>query len=160
MPEQKQFTEFDNTLLPWLGRTMKLIDLYIGNHFQEQDIDLTKVQMIMLVRLFFNDGQPQNDLALLTNRDKASLARLLDTMERKRLVVRVPSKEDKRIKLVHITKKGIELYESVRPLIKQMILKVQHGISEQDVQFTIKILKQLQLNMGIEETVAIQTKQG
>jgi len=160
MPEQKQFTEFDNTLLPWLGRTMKLVDLYIGNHFQEQDIDLTKVQMIMLVRLFFNDGQPQNDLALLTNRDKASLARLLDTMERKGLVVRVPSKEDKRIKLVHITKRGIELYESVRPLIKQMILKVQHGISEKDVQFTIKILKQLQLNIGIEGTVAIQTNQG
>jgi len=157
MLKQRQFTEFDNTVLPWLGRTMKLIDLYIANHFQEQDIDLTKVQMIMLVRLFSNDGQPQNDLALLTNRDKASLARLLDTMERKGLVVRVPSKDDKRIKLVHITKKGIELYESVRPLIKQMILKVQHGISEKDVQFTIKILKQLQLNIGIEETVAIQT---
>jgi DNA-binding MarR family transcriptional regulator len=137
---------------------MKLIDLYIANHFQEQDIDLTKVQMILLVRLFYNDGQPQNDLALLTNRDKASLARLLDTMERKGLVVRVPSKDDKRIKLVHITKKGVELYESVRPLIKQMISKVQHGISEKDVQFTIKILKQLQLNIGIEETVAIQTK--
>lgn len=158
MPEQRQFTEFDNTVLPWLGRTMKLIDLYIANHFQEQDIDLTKVQMIMLVRVFYNDGQPQNDLALLTNRDKASLARLLDTMERKGLVVRVPSKDDKRIKLVHITKKGVELYESVRPLIKQMISKVQHGISEKDVQFTIKILKQLQLNIGIEETVAIQTK--
>jgi MarR family transcriptional regulator for hemolysin len=79
-------------------------------------------------------------------------------MERKGLVVRVPSKDDKRIKLVHITKKGVELYESVRPLIKQMISKVQHGISEKDVQFTIKILKQLQLNIGIEETVAIQTK--
>mgnify|MGYP000032174732 CR=1 FL=1 len=158
MPEQRQFTEFDNTVLPWLGRTMKLIDLFIANHFQEQDIDLTKVQMIMLVRLFYNDGQPQNDLALLTNRDKASLARLLDTMERKGLVVSVPSKEDKRIKLVHITKKGIELYESVRPLIKQMILKVQHGISEKDVQSTIKILKKLKLNIGIEEKVAIQTK--
>ena len=158
MPNQRQFTEFDNTLLPWLGRTMKLIDLYFANHFQEQDIDLTKVQMIMLVRLYFNDGQPQNDLAILTNRDKASLARLLDTMERKGLVVRVPSKEDKRIKLVHITKKGIELYESVRPLIKEMILKVQHGISEKDVQLTIKILKQMQLNIGIEDKVAIQTK--
>ena len=158
MLKQKHFTEFDNTLLPWLGRTLKLIDLYIANHFQEQNIDLTKVQMIMLLRLFVNDGQPQNDLALLTNRDKASLTRLLDTMERKGLVVRVLSKDDKRIKLVHITKKGVELYESIRPVIKQMILKVQHEISEKDVQFTIKILKKLQLNIGIEETVAIQTK--
>lgn len=62
---------------------MKLVDMYIVNHFNEHNIDLTKVQMIMLVRLYINNGQPQNDLALLTNRNKASLARLLDTMERK-----------------------------------------------------------------------------
>jgi len=57
---------------------MKLVDMYIVNHFNEHNIDLTKVQMIMLVRLYINNGQPQNDLAFLTNRDKASLARLLD----------------------------------------------------------------------------------
>jgi DNA-binding MarR family transcriptional regulator len=158
METQQILTEFDNTLLPWLGRTMKLVDMYVANHFSEHDIDLTKVQMILLVRLYLNDGQPQNDLALLTNRNKASLARLLDTMGRKGLVVRVSSKEDKRIKLVHITKKGMDLYKSIRPIIRKMLLSLQHGISEKEIQGTIKILKQVQLNIGIEDTVAIQTK--
>jgi DNA-binding MarR family transcriptional regulator len=78
-------------------------------------------------------------------------------MERKGLVVRVSSKEDKRIKLVHITKKGIELYENARPLMKDMIMEVQRGMSEKDIKFMINLLKQAQLNIGVTDFVAYQT---
>jgi len=157
MTDPKAVTEFDHTLLPWLGRTMKIIDNYIAGYLSSHHIDLTKVQMILLVRLYYHDGQPQNDLALMTNRDKASLARLLDTMERKGLVVRVSSKEDKRIKLVHITKKGVELYENARPHLKNIILEVQKGMSDKDIKFMINLLKKVQLNIGVTDFVAHQT---
>lgn len=147
-------SEFEDTLLPWMGRTMKLVDAYITNQLTEHNIDLTKVQLILLKILYSNDGQPQNDLAILTNRDKASLARLLDVVERKGLVVRVPSKEDKRIKLVHITKKGMDYYERARPLLKEMILKIQQGISSEEIKFMIKKLKHMQLNLDNSVLVA------
>lgn len=147
-------SEFEDTLLPWMGRTMKLVDAYITNQLTEHNIDLTKVQLILLKILYSNDGQPQNDLALLTNRDKASLARLLDVVERKGLVVRVPSKEDKRIKLVHITKKGMDYYERARPLLKEMILKIQQGISSEEIKFMIKKIKHMQLNLENSVLVA------
>lgn len=140
-------SEFEDTLLPWMGRTMKLVDTYITSQLIEHNIDLTKVQLILLKILYANDGQPQNDLALLTNRDKASLARLLDVVERKGLVVRVPSKEDRRIKLVHITKKGMEYYERARPLVIEIIKKVQQGISDKEIRFIIEKLKHMQLNL-------------
>ena len=139
--------DFYDTILPWMGRTMKLVDAYITNRLLEQDIDLTKVQLIMLKILYSNDGQPQNDLALITNRDKASLARLIDTMERKGLVVRVPSKEDKRIKLVHITKKGMEYYELARPVLADMIENIQQGMSPNDIKFMIEKFRHMQLNI-------------
>jgi len=147
-------SEFDDTLLPWMGRTMKLVDTYITNQLIEHNIDLTKVQLVLLKILYSNDGQPQNDLALLTNRDKASLARLLDIVERKGLVVRVPSKEDKRIKLVHITKKGIEYYERARPLLREMISNIQEGMSDSDVKFMIDKLRHMQLNLEKSVLVA------
>jgi len=147
-------SEFDDTLLPWMGRTMKLVDTYITNQLIEHNIDLTKVQLVLLKILYSNDGQPQNDLALLTNRDKASLARLLDIVERKGLVVRVPSKEDKRIKLVHITKKGIEYYERARPLLREMISNIQEGMSDSDVRFMIDKLRHMQLNLEKSVLVA------
>ena len=157
MNESKATTEFDDALLPWLGRTMKVIDNFIASYLNQQNIDLTKVQMILLVRLYFNDGQPQNDLAMLTNRDKASLTRLLDTMERKGLVVRVPSREDKRINLVHITKKGVEFYENARPHLKKIISEVQKGMSEEEIKFMINLLKKVHINIGVTDFVAYQT---
>ena len=139
--------EFHDTLLPWMGKTMKLIDTFITNQLLERDIDLTKVQLVLLKILYSNDGQQQNDLALLTNRDKASLARLLNTVERKGLVVRVPSKDDKRIKMVHITKKGMEYYERARPLLQELISNIQNGMSPRDIQFMIEKFKHMQLNI-------------
>jgi DNA-binding MarR family transcriptional regulator len=146
--------DFYDTILPWMGRTMKLVDAYITNRMVEEDIDLTKVQLIMLKILYSNDGQPQNDLALITNRDKASLARLIDTMERKGLVVRVPSKEDKRIKLVHITKKGMGYYERARPILADMIDNIQQGISPKDIKFMIEKFRHMQLNIENSPLVA------
>lgn len=157
MNNSKAMTEFDDALLPWLGRTMKVIDNFIASYLNQHHIDLTKVQMILLVRLYFNDGQPQNDLAMLTNRDKASLTRLLDTMERKGLVVRVPSREDKRINLVHITKKGVELYENARPHLKKIISEVQKDMSEEEIKFMINLLIKVHTNIGVTDFVAHQT---
>ena len=158
MKEKSAFTtEFEHTLLPWLGRTMKLVDMYMANYLSDHNIDLTKVQMVLLTRLYQNDGQPQNDLAVLTKRDKASLTRLLDTMERKGLVVRVTSKDDGRIKLVYITKKGVELYKSTRPMMNEMIMKVQNGMSNKEIDFIIEKLMQVQRNIDMIDFVAIQT---
>ena len=158
MKQKSAFTtEFEHTLLPWLGRTMKLVDMYMANYLSDHNIDLTKVQMVLLTRLYQNDGQPQNDLAVLTKRDKASLTRLLDTMERKGLVVRVTSKDDGRIKLAYITKKGVELYKSTRPMMNEMIMKVQNGMSDKDIDFIIKKLMQVQRNIDMIDFVAIQT---
>lgn len=147
-------SDFYDTILPWMGRTMKLVDTYISNRLIEENIDLTKVQLIMLKILCSNDGQPQNDLALITNRDKASLARLLDTMERKGLVVRVPSRADKRIKLVHITKKGIEYYDRARPVLAEMITQIQQGMSTEDIEFMIEKFRHMQLNIENKLLVA------
>ena len=74
---------------------------------KENGIELTKVQLILLKKLNEMDGQPQNNLAFLTNRDKASLARLITTMEKKNLVARIPSKSDHRINNIYITKHGL-----------------------------------------------------
>ena len=63
---------------------MKVIDYFIMDRFSENGIGLTKVQWLLLKRLKEMNGEPQHSLAFLTNRDKASLTRLLTTMEKKK----------------------------------------------------------------------------
>jgi DNA-binding MarR family transcriptional regulator len=142
--------DFDKTLIPWLGKTSKLIDFYIMDRFKEEGIELTKVQWVMLNRLRQMDGQPQHNLAFLTNRDKASLARLLNTLEKKNLVARIPSKTDQRINHVYLTKQGEKVIKQAPPVIDKIMRELQAEIGTEDILFAINVMKQIQKNINIE----------
>jgi DNA-binding MarR family transcriptional regulator len=88
--------DIEKTLAPWLGKTTKMIDNYIQDMFHELNISLTKTQWVLLKKLHEKDGVPQQELAFLTGRDKTSLTRLVNTMEKKGVLARIPSKTDKR----------------------------------------------------------------
>ena len=148
----------DNVLIPWMGRTMKVLDYFISDKLCENGIELTRVQLILLYKLKEADGQPQHNLAYLTNRDKASLARLLNTMEKKNLVARIPSKSDNRINHIFLTKHGDEMLKNAAPVMTDILSQIQEGISESEIDNVIKVLKKINTNIKSEELVAMQTK--
>ncbi|WP_442266027.1 MarR family winged helix-turn-helix transcriptional regulator [Tenacibaculum sp. ZS6-P6] len=137
----------ENTLAPWLGKTTKMIDNHIQDIFHEQDIKLTKTQWILLKKLDEKDGVPQQELAFLTGRDKTSLTRLINTMEKKSLVARIPSKLDKRINHIFLTKKGELLFKETLPIIEDFAQSLQENISEEEIKATIKVIKKVQENL-------------
>jgi DNA-binding MarR family transcriptional regulator len=139
--------EIENSLLPWLGRSMKLVDYNLTDSFKAKGIELSKQQLIMLVILMKNNAQPQNSLAFLTNRDKASLARLVDTMEKKNLVERIPSQDDKRVNLVNLTPIGRSTLQKAFPVMQQVIKAIQKGIPDDDIKIAIRVLKQIVTNV-------------
>ena len=144
--------------MPWMGKTMKFLDYFLTDGLRDNKINLTKTQIIMLHRLEMADGQPQNNLAFITNRDKASLARLLTTMENKNLVARIPSKEDGRVNLIYITKHGIDMLEKAKPILRMLMDEMQAGLTKQEIESVINVMKKIQNNINIEELVAIETK--
>lgn len=137
---------------------MKVIDYFIMDRFSEKGIGLTKVQWILLKRLKEMNGQSQHNLAFLTNRDKASLTRLVTTMEKKDMVVRIPSTSDQRIKRIYITSYGEKMLKLAQPVVEEMIDEIQAGISGNDRLLVIKVLKKLMNNIKTEELVALETK--
>ena len=147
------FSEIDNTLLPWLGKTSKSIDYYIADCFSSKGIELTKVQLILLRKLAENDGQPQHNLAFLTNRDKASLARLLSTMEKKGLVKRKVCENDRRINHVYITTLGKSVLKNALPVIKEIIKTIQTEVSDNELETTIRVLKKIGTNIQTKELI-------
>ena len=140
--------DINKTLLPWMGRTMKEIDYYITNFWSENGIKITKTQWLLLVRLHFSDGSSQHDLAFITGRDKASLTRLVSTMEKKNLVARIPSKTDKRINNIFLTKQGQEIVNKILPLMKVLFDNIQEGVTEQEVETLIRIMKKINSNIN------------
>jgi len=146
--------EFGNVIMPWLGRTMKVIDLFIMDRFHERGIDLTKVQLLLLKRLKLLNGQPQHNLAFVTNRDKASLARLLTTMEKKNLVARIPCETDHRINQIFITKHGESELKHAWPVMEEIMHEIQQGVSADEVRVVQQVIKKINKNINAEKLVA------
>jgi len=150
--------DIENTVMPWIGRSGKVIDYFIMDSFAKNGIELTKVQWILLKRLKLMNGESQHDLAFLTNRDKASLTRLLTTMEKKNLVARIPSESDHRINRIYITSHGEKILKQSMPIIGEMIDIIQYGLTDEEKNVTISVLKKITSNIKSKVTVAIETK--
>ena len=142
------FPDLEDFMMPWIGKTMKHIDNFLSCQLRERGIELTRKQVIVLKILFHDGPLPQNDLAFITERDKASLTRFINTLEKRNLVARIASTEDKRVNLIHLTKNGEKVLMETMPILFELILKMQEGVSEKDQQTVIKTMKRIQENIG------------
>jgi len=140
--------DFEKSIAPWLGRTMKIVDYYIHEALESKQLDLTKVQMIVLKKLHDQDGMPQSELAFLTLRNKSSLTRLLVKMEKKNYITRKQSKSDKRINRVFLTDLGREIFNKTRPIIKDIINTMEMNVSPSEKEQMIHLLKKIQFNFN------------
>lgn len=124
--------ELDNSILPWLGKTMKMLGNYVEDEFNEAGIPITRIQFVTLKIISKNGDLPQNNLAFLCGRDKTTFTRNLNILERKQLVQRCVSTEDKRIKLISITPKGTQMLKQAQPIINKIMSSIEKDISETD----------------------------
>jgi len=148
--KNKTIVDLNKTLGPWLGKTSKMIGCLINETLIANNIDLTREQWVILIKLHqqgSGGGLAQNQLAYITERDKTSLTRLINTMERKGLVVRKVSKTDKRVKLVYVTELGKKSFLNAMPVMQNIIQSLQKGLSEKEIESTILILQKLQKNL-------------
>jgi DNA-binding MarR family transcriptional regulator len=138
----------EHLMMPWIGKTMKHIDLFISGKLSEKGIDLSRQQMVLMKILLHDGPLPQNDLAFLTDRDKASLTRLLKTMERKNLVARISSADDKRVNMVHLTKHGEKTLSELMPVFLEVVMQMQSDISEEEQKVVIRVMQKIQDNIS------------
>lgn len=148
MNKKNEKLDFENSIGPWLGKTVKIVDYHLQELLNTHNIDLTKEQMIVLKRLHDRDGINQNELAFLTLRNKSSLTRLLNKMQKKNYITREQSQADKRVNHVYLTDLGKDTFKRTRPVIQQIISTVQHNISKNEIDQIIMILKKIQMNFN------------
>ena len=146
--EETTNIDFENSIGPWLGRTVKVLDYVLQESLQSNGLDLTKEQMVVLKKLHDNDGLNQNELAFLTLRNKSSLTRLLSKMESKSYIIRKQSLEDKRVKNVFLTQLGKDIFLKTKPVIKKMITEMELSISLEEKEQIINTLKKIQSNFN------------
>lgn len=124
----------------------------IHQKLRAKGTDITMEQGGVLMRLWMEDGQSQGALAHFLGKDKTTLARLMSNMEKHSLIVRVPSKEDKRINHVYLTEKGKQYQRMVKESIIETLGEASVDITEEELKVTTKVLKQIFKNLGGDKT--------
>ncbi len=134
--------------LSWVGKIHYDFGFLVQKAFGENGLDLSKEQWSVLKRLHVNDGQPQNDLAFITHRDKTSMTRLVNTMESKNLVERKSDENDRRVNRIFLTDHGKEVIDKVRPIMYDLIPAVQESLTEKEIENLIGTLKKIKSKIG------------
>ena len=143
--------DFKDSIIPWMAKTMKHVDILISTRLSKEGIPLSRKQVVVMKILDQQGPLPQQNLAFITERDKASLTRLLTSMENKNLVARIPSPDDKRINLVHLTKTGMEVLKITNPVLKVILKQLQEGINKKEKELVIDVMKRVQANIKKHE---------
>ena len=139
--------DIEKAIIPHIGKTFKMLGILVKEQARERGIDMTREQFILLKMLHLNDGVPQSELAFIAENNKSSITRLINTMEKKNLVARIPSTEDGRVNHIYLTKKGRSVFTEVFPLVNNLRLEIEQGISEKEMQITINVLQKMLKNI-------------
>lgn len=146
-----QFTDDGIMLGRALGfriyRVNQLFRTALYRTFKTLGRDLTPEQWIVLVRLWHEDAQTQKQMCDATLKDKATISRILDVMERDGLVARRADPEDARGRRIHATREAMKLREVATPLAQDLATKIEAGIPAKDLEVTRRTLLQLERNL-------------
>src|SRR5687767_1887105 len=93
------------------GKASTAIARRLQKKFNSANLNLTIGQWSVLYHLWKQDGISQQELCNATFRDKPSITRLVDNLEKLNLVKRVPSENDRRINLIFLTKQAQKIHE-------------------------------------------------
>jgi DNA-binding MarR family transcriptional regulator len=129
------------------GKASTAIARRLQRKFNQAELNLTIEQWSVLYHLWKKDGMSQQELCNATFRDKPSITRLVDNLEKLELVKRVPSEADRRINGIYLTKQGLKLQDQTMEIAEETLNEALVGISPQNINLCKEILQQVYDNL-------------
>jgi len=141
---QLQNDELFNILV---GKISTAINRTFLRAFANEGIEITTEQWSVMACLWQRDKVTQQALCSLTLKDKPSMTRLIDKLERRNLVTRVADHNDRRINLIHLTETGTQLQKRATNLVEELVSKALNGITDEELIVSRVVLKKIMTNL-------------
>lgn len=121
---------FCHTLSCKMGFAVKGILRYLRRRFEEEGLKLTLEQYFILNILDNKEGLILQELAEIVERDKSAVLRLINGLEENHFVARTTDPDDKRRKILLVTKNGMEELKKAVALDKEVNDTVTEDITQ------------------------------
>ncbi len=129
------------------GMASTAIARRLQKNFKQEGIEITIEQWSVLYHLWKTDGISQQELCNASFRDKPSITRLVDNLEKLKLVKRLPSKTDRRSNMIMLTEAAKKLQEKTMELAAKTLNEALEGVHASDVETAKKVLQQVYDNL-------------
>ena len=126
------------------------INKMLKRDLQEQlkPYGITTDQWMVLRRVYLNSGKyNQKELAEVSFRERAAITRMVDIMEKKNLIERRNSPNDRREYLLYITPKGKAAYEATEADVAESQEKINSILKNSELNTLIKLMSKLERGM-------------
>ena len=123
------------------GKASMAIARRLQKKFNTAELNLTIEQWGVLYHLWRQDGISQQELCNATFRDKPSITRLVDNLEKLQLVKRVPSESDRRINLIYLTKQSQKLQEYTMTLAEETLNEALESVPPERIEICKEVLQ-------------------
>lgn len=121
---------------------------YLSAIFAKHGYDLTPEQFLVLDTLWDDGVLSQQELADILKKDKNSVTKLIDALERKRFVERIPDKIDRRLNLIHITELAKSMKDNITDIALDCTNQIIKDIPEEDLNVFVSVLNKMAENMS------------
>jgi MarR family transcriptional regulator, lower aerobic nicotinate degradation pathway regulator len=105
--------------------------------------ELTPVQYAALIAIHTHPGIDATRLSAVIAFDRSTLGSVIERLESKKLIDRKPSGEDKRVKLLYLTKAGAAILREIMPSVEKAQARMLQPLKPADRKVLRSLLTQL-----------------
>ena len=127
---------------------------YFAKELSRNDINLTPEQYLVMDILWVAEVMSQQAIADIIQKDKNSVTKFIDSLEKKGLVYRQVNKTDRRVNNIVVSEEGMKLKARTTEVAIGMMRNVLKNIKEEDLMALDKVMNQIKENIDEAEKEA------
>lgn len=129
-------------------RTALALKSALQRFFKENGCEITAEQWGIIRHLWDEEGLSQREIGEKASKDKPNITRMLDALEKKRIIFRQPDPRDRRKYCIYLTKEGRQLHERLFPLVQNLRQKAIQNLAQQEIDLVKDTLNKIYQNIG------------
>ncbi|MGM0123167.1 hypothetical protein IGI37_000533 [Enterococcus sp. AZ194] len=127
-----------------------LIHQEIDNELSQFELSVEQSRIIAILNE--QGTMCQNELALNLNKNKATITRMLNSLEKKQFIKKEKDPENWKQNNILLTEKGIEVFVKVKQVSMEINRRINKNLSAEEKNQLIKLVNKVRSGLIIEQT--------
>ena len=140
--------KIEESFATWVINTIRLVHGRLLENFKDSGhVDVKLDHWRVLIHIWSYEGLCQNELSLNADKNQTYITRILDLLESRHLVVRIPHQMDRRAKQLYLTPQGRKLMQQLIEVAQKTLGEALEGIDQNDYEICHRVLARVQTNL-------------